>query len=102
MESPQQVSPGDVVSGLEPNELVEVRRAAPFGSKTLVEGVTLGQSRREIRRPLNSEELKQLVKIRSEKHAFDGNAEGFLIGAEAERIRTAHQFDPLFAAACRS
>jgi SNF2 family DNA or RNA helicase len=90
------INPGDVVSGLEPNELVEVRRLAAFGSKTLVEGITL-QTRREIRRPLSAEELAQLVKIRSESHSFDGDPQIFLLGAEAERIRIAYQFDPLFA-----
>ena len=90
------IAPGDVVSGLEPNELVEVRRLAPFGPKTLVDGVTL-QTRREIRRPLSAEELAQLVKIRNESHSFDGDPQVFLLGAEAERIRIAHQFDPLFA-----
>jgi hypothetical protein len=35
------LAPGDVVSGLEPSELVEIQRLAPFGSKTLVEGVGL-------------------------------------------------------------
>ena len=38
-------APGDVVSGLEPSELVEIQRLAPFGRKTLVEGVGL-QTRR--------------------------------------------------------
>ena len=33
------LAPGDIVSGLEPSELVEIRRIVPFGSKTLVEGV---------------------------------------------------------------
>jgi len=90
------ISAGDVVSGLEPNELVEVSRLAPFGSKTLVEGVTL-QTRREVKRPLSAEELSQLVRIRSQSHPFDGDPQVFLLGAEAERIRIAHQFDPLFA-----
>jgi SNF2 family DNA or RNA helicase len=90
------INPGDVVSGLEPNELVEVRRLAAFGSKTLVEGITL-QTRREMRRPLSAEELAQLVRIRSERHSLDGDPQVFLLGAEAERIRIAYQFDPLFA-----
>lgn len=38
------LAPGDVVSGLESSELVEIQRPAPFGGKTLVEGVGL-QSR---------------------------------------------------------
>jgi hypothetical protein len=37
-------APGDVVAGLESSELVEIQRVAPFGGKTLVEGVGL-QSR---------------------------------------------------------
>ncbi len=88
--------PGDVVSGLESFELVEIQRVAPFGGKTLVEGVGL-QSRRMVRRPLGAEELAALVKVRGKKHTFDGDARLFLLGAEAERISIAHQFDPLFA-----
>jgi len=90
------LAPGDVVSGLEPSELVEIQRIAPFGSKTLVEGVGL-QSRRVVKRPLTSEELAALVRVRGRERTFDGDAELFLLGAEAERIRIAHQFDPLFA-----
>jgi hypothetical protein len=96
MENGNSIVVGDIVSGLEPNELVEVRRLAPFGPRTLLEGVTL-QTRREIRRPLTDAELHQLTKIRNESHSFDGDPQVFLLGAEAERIRIAHQFDPLFA-----
>jgi superfamily II DNA or RNA helicase len=90
------LAPGDVVSGLEPSELVEIQRLAPFGSKTLVEGVGL-QTRRVVKRPLSKEELSGLVKVRGRTHTFQGDAHAFLLGAEAERIRIAHQFDPLFA-----
>jgi len=30
------IGTGDIVAGLEPNELVEIQRIAPFGSKKLV------------------------------------------------------------------
>ncbi|RLB03096.1 MAG: hypothetical protein DRG59_12020 [Deltaproteobacteria bacterium] len=90
------LAPGDVVSGLEPSELVEIHRIAPFGNKILVEGVGV-QSRRVIKRPLAAEELSVLVKVRGQAHTFDGDPNAFLLGAEAERIRIAHQFDPLFA-----
>jgi hypothetical protein len=90
------IAAGDIVSGLEPSELVEVRRVAPFGAKTLVEGITL-QRKHEIKRPLSAQELAQLVKVRSQAHSFDGDPQVFLLGAEAERIGIAHQFDPLFA-----
>jgi len=48
-------APGDVVSGLEPSELVEIQRVAPFGGKMLVEGVGV-QPRRVVKRPLTTEE----------------------------------------------
>jgi len=88
--------PGDVVAGLDAAELVELRRLAPFGEATLVEGVAL-QSRRLITRPLSSAELAALVKVRGAERPHDGDAASFLLGAEAERIRIAYQFDPLFA-----
>ena len=90
------IAPGDVVSGLEPSELVEIQRLAPFGSKTLVEGVGV-ESRRVVRRPLTADEISRLVKVRGATLSYDGDATAFLMGAEAERIRIAHQFDPLFA-----
>ena len=96
MDVPPQILPGDVVSGLEPSELVEVQRVAPFGSRTLVEGIGV-QTRRVVKRPLAAEQLASLTKVRGQAHSFDGDSEMFLLGAEAERIRIAHQFDPLFA-----
>jgi hypothetical protein len=96
MDEPQTIAAGDIVSGLEPSELVEVRRVAPFGAKTLVEGITL-QTKHEIKRPLSAQALAQLVKGRSQAHSFDGDAQVILLGAEAERIGIAHQFDLLFA-----
>lgn len=95
-EQERTLNTGDIVSDLEPNELVEIRRVVPFGSKTLIEGVTL-QSRREVRRPLSAAEIASVSKVRSDRHSFDGDPQTFLLGAEGERIRIAHQFDPLFA-----
>jgi len=91
------LSQGDVVSGLHPTELVEIQRIAPFGNKTLVEGVTLQPTPIWVRRPLTDEELSSLVKIRGGAHTFSGDAASFLLGAEAHRIKIAYQFDPLFA-----
>jgi len=87
---------GDVVAGLEPSELVEIQRVSPFGARTLVEGVGV-QSRRVVKRPLSAGELARLERIRSSTCSYDGDSERFLLGVEAERIRIAHQFDPLFA-----
>ena len=90
------ISPGDVVKGLEPDEFVEIQKVVPFGKKFLIEGIGV-DSNRHIKRPLTSEELSALVKVRGSSHTFDGDPEIFLLGAEAQRIRIAYQFDPLFA-----
>src|ERR1043165_5187359 len=90
------ITPGDFVAGLEPDEHVEVSKVNSFGTKTLVEGVGV-TSRRFIRRPLGNEELARLTKIRGSSFTYDGNARAFLLGVEAHRIKTAYQFDPLFA-----
>jgi len=95
-DSARNIGPGDVVSGLDPSELVEIQRIVPFGSKKLLEGVGT-QSRRVIKRPLSDEELANLILVRGSTHTFQGDPELFLLAAEAERIRIAHQFDPLFA-----
>jgi SNF2 family DNA or RNA helicase len=87
---------GDIVAGLEPDDHVEIRRIAPFGNKTLIEGVTV-ITRREIRRPLTGEDLGRLTKVRGTEYTFSGNADAFLLGVEAQRIHIAYQFDPLFA-----
>jgi hypothetical protein len=83
MTEPQTIAAGDIISGLEPNELVEVRRVAPFGERTLVEGVTL-ETKHKIRRSLTAPRLAQLVRVRSQARSFDGDTEVFLLSAEAE------------------
>lgn len=93
---PEELKQGDIVSGLEPDEHVEIRRIAPFGGKVLIEGIGV-ISRREIRRPLGEDELARVAKVRGSDFTFDGNAEAFLLGVEAQRIHIAYQFDPLFA-----
>lgn len=60
---------GDIVTGLELSELVEIQRIIPFGGKMLVEGVGL-QSRRVVKRPLTPDELAAPVKIRGRQHTF--------------------------------
>ena len=90
------LAPGDIVSGLEPAELVEIQRLAPFGGKVLVEGVGLS-TRRYVKRLLAPDALASLTKVRGKAFTLKGDSALFLLGAEAERIRIAHQCDPLFA-----
>jgi len=70
---------GDIVAGLEPDEHVEIRRIAPFGNKTLLEGIGV-TSRREIKRPLGPDELARLTKVRGADYTYSGDAEAFLLG----------------------
>lgn len=88
---------GDIVEGLDPVDLVEINRVSTFGSKWLLEGVTCGSERKQIKRPVSESDIAKLRVIRGADHSFEGDAESFLLGVEAERIRIAHQFDPLFA-----
>lgn len=91
-----QVALGDIVAGLEPDEHVEVTKVTPFGQRTLIEGVGV-TTRRVVRRPLAADELARLHKVRGSSHTYDGDPRAFLLGVEAHRIKTAYQFDPLFA-----
>lgn len=88
---------GDIVSGFRPDELVEIQSVSAFGrDKFLVRAIGV-TSRREFQRPLTNVEVQALERIRGSELSFDGDAQHFLLGAEAERIRIAYQFDPLFA-----
>jgi len=89
-------APGDVVSGLVSSELVEIQRVEPFSGKTLVTVVGLQSSRIE-ERLLSDGEFATLDIVRGKQRTFNGDAGLFLLGVEAERIRIAHRFDPLFA-----
>ncbi len=90
------IAPGDIVANLEPDEHVEISKVTAFGTKSLVEGVGV-TSRRLIKRPLGADDLARLTKIRGSSFSYDGNSRAFLLGVEAHRIKTAYQFDPLFA-----
>lgn len=92
----QVINNGDIVSGLDQSELVEISQISLFGNKYLIKGITL-QTKREIKRPLAQDELSLLKKVRGSSCAYDGEPDNFLLGAEAERIKIAYQFDPLFA-----
>lgn len=96
IETEDRIGPGDIVSGLEPSELVEITRIVQFGSRKLVEAIG-ATTRRLIKRPVSDEELTALVRVRGQAFSFQGDAKLFRLGVEAERIRIAHQFDPLFA-----
>ncbi len=91
------LKPGDVVRGLDPKELVQLTNVSVHGQLIRLQGVTTGADRHLVDRYLTEQQVSSLVCERSGTCRYDGDAQEFLLGTEAERIRTAYQFDPLFA-----
>ncbi|MBM3332445.1 DUF3883 domain-containing protein, partial [candidate division WOR-3 bacterium] len=90
------IKAGDVVEGFAPQELVEIRSVSQSGQWVLVVGVGV-LSRREYSRPLTPEQASALTRVRGYSHDFKGDPAEWLLGVEAMRLKTAYQFDPLFA-----
>ena len=88
--------PGDIVQGLEANDLVELTSVTPAQHGTRLEGIGVS-SKKHIDRYLTPSQIAGLKCVRSNECHYDGDAQLFLLGAEAERIHTAYQYDPLFA-----
>jgi len=91
---------GNIVKNLISTEPVEITSIQDFGSDTSIEytGVNTKHNGDII---LSSEELATLELI-SQKGSFDfsGDPKKFTLYTEAERIKSAFQFDPLFAVNC--
>jgi len=91
---------GNIVKNLIPTEPVEIKVIQDFGTDFSIEytGVNTKQNGDIIKSKV---ELKELELI-SQKGSFDfsGDPEKFTLYTEAERIKSAFQFDPLFAVNC--
>lgn len=91
---------GSFVEGLAQGEAAEILKIGQFGPKFSVkfEGV---KSQKVGNRMLSQEEFDALVEVASGgTFSFEGDPEKFGLFAEAMRIKTAYQFDPLFALNC--
>src|SRR5690625_1731648 len=91
---------GQIVKNLVDTEPVEIRSILDFGEDLSIEytGMNTQQNGGVIKA---KSELKNLEFV-SNKGSFDfsGDPEKFTLYTEAERIRSAFQFDPLFAVNC--
>jgi len=91
---------GNIVKNLISTEPVEINSVQDFGSDVSIEytGVNSGENGDVI---LSKEELDTLELV-SQKGSFDfsGDPNKFTLYTEAERIKSAFQFDPLFAVNC--
>ena len=92
---------GSIVNGLVPSEPVEITGISPyphgkFYVKWIGKNSSMGRSRM-----LTQAEIDALEIVAKEGSVnFTGDPEKFVLFAEAERIHSAYQFDPLFAINC--
>ena len=91
---------GSIVSGLTPTESVEITKIQALGSKYSLTytGVNTHRAGSKI---VTFEQIEALDVLTSEgEFNFKGDPQRFVLYAEAERIKSAYQFDPLFAINC--
>ena len=94
------VQVGNIIQNLIPTESVIVTKVQPLGSHFSIsyKGVNTNKASSVI---IDAAKLETLEVVADEgKFNFKGNPEKFKLFAEAERIKTAYQFDPLFAINC--
>ena len=96
----QKIEVGSIVAGLIPNESVEITKIQKLGSKYSL-SYTGVNSRRAGSKIVTIEQIDSLELLTADgEFNFKGNPEQFVLFAEAERIKSAYQFDPLFAINC--
>ncbi len=91
---------GSLVSGLTPAESVEITKIQALGSKYSLTytGVNTKKAGSKI---VTLEQIEALDVLTAEgEFNFKGDPQRFVLYAEAERIKSAYQFDPLFAINC--
>ena len=91
---------GNIVGNLIPSEAVSILKVMKLGPKYSLQyvGVNTGKKNSKI---LTAEQIEELEILTNEgEFNFTGDPEKFVLFAEAERIKSAYQFDPLFAINC--
>ena len=91
---------GQIVGNLVPGEPVVLTRIQPIGQRISLQytGKLTNQSSSKV---ITQQEAAQLVVLAVDgAFSFTGDPVGFTLFAEAERIHSAYQFDPLFAVNC--
>lgn len=91
---------GDIVCNLKPTESVRIIKIQQLGNSYSLEfiGVTSNTKSSKV---VTSQQIEELEVVTSDgSFNFKGDPEKFVLFAEAERINSAYQFDPLFAINC--
>ena len=92
---------GSIVNGLVPSEPVEITGVSPYPHGKFYVKWTGKISHKAMSRMLTQAQIDALEIVAKEGSVnFKGDPEKFVLFAEAERIHSAYQFDPLFAINC--
>ncbi|MFZ4400753.1 MAG: helicase-related protein [Bacteroidales bacterium] len=94
------VYPGQIIKNLIPNEAVTINQIQPLGTMISLKftGINSNRSNTKV---ITVAEFNQLEVLTDEgTFNFKGDPVKFALFAEAERINSAYQFDPLFAVNC--
>lgn len=95
-----QVEPGQIIKNLIPAEPVTVIKVQPLGSSISI-SYTGVNSNRTSSKVISQSDMAHLELLTTEgSFNFQGDPVKFALFAEAERISSAYQFDPLFAVNC--
>src|SRR5690554_3234642 len=91
---------GHIVKSLSPNEPVTINQIQPLGS--MVSLKYTGVNTNKVNTKVISKEQFEALEVLADEGVFNfsGDPTRFALYAEAERINSAYQFDPLFAVNC--
>ena len=91
---------GQIVKNLNPSEPVIINKIQPLGTRVSISYVGVNSNRSNTK-VITKEEYESLEILTKEgSFTFQGDPVRFALFAEAERINSAYQFDPLFAVNC--
>lgn len=94
------IETGNIVKNLSPTEAVVIDKIHKLGSKYSLSFTGVNSNKRASK-ILDEQQMSALEVLTSDgEFNFKGDPEKFVLFAEAERINSAYQFDPLFAINC--
>lgn len=94
------IETGNIIKNLIPSEAVIIDKIRKLGSKYSLSYTGVNSNKRASK-ILDEQQMELLEVLTSDgEFNFKGDPEKFVLFAEAERIKSAYQFDPLFAINC--
>ena len=94
------IKTGNIIKNLSPTEAVIIDKIRKLGSKYSLSYTGVNSNKRASK-ILDEQQMEALEVLASDgEFNFKGDPKKFVLFAEAERINSAYQFDPLFAINC--